>query len=66
MPFMNKKVIIAETLLILASVLIFRSLWLLLDGISIMHGNSALWVSLVAGLAVAIPSIRYIIRNGRK
>ena len=59
----NTKHVSAEIILIIASVLIFRSLWMLLDMIAFMHDNLTLWVSLIVGVAVSIPALRYIIRN---
>lgn len=60
----NTKLLIAEVVLIIASVLIFRSLWLLFDMASIMHKESILILSFVLGIAVAIPALRYLIRKG--
>ncbi|MEX2016879.1 MAG: hypothetical protein WD876_00190 [Candidatus Pacearchaeota archaeon] len=39
-----------ETLLILASVLVFRSLWLLMDEISLFYDSKILVVTLILGL----------------
>jgi len=41
-----------ELVLILASILMFRSVWLLLDGIAWMSHPAGLWVSLAVGLIV--------------
>ncbi|MDP3731174.1 MAG: hypothetical protein Q8R34_01620 [bacterium] len=61
----NMRLVLAETVLLLASVFIFRSLWLLLDTLSVMHHTFVLWISLTAAIAVTIPSLRYIIRRGK-
>lgn len=60
----HKKLLLAEVVLIVASVFIFRGLWHLLDMVPIMNDERALWLSLVVGIMVSIPAIRYIIRNG--
>jgi len=59
----SKKLVVAEVSLIVASVFIFRGLWTLLDRVPFMNGDTALWVSLVIGIAASIPALRYIIRN---
>lgn len=59
----NQKLILAEIVLIIASVFIFRGLWLLLDRIEIMNRNGAFWISLVVGIMVSIPALRHIIKN---
>jgi len=43
-----------ESMLIVGSVLIFRSTWLLLDT---HFGNRALWLLLVLGIVLAIPAL---------
>jgi len=60
----NRKLIVAEVALIIASVFIFRGLWMLLDMIPFMHGGWALGISLGIGVLVSIPALRYIIRHG--
>ncbi|OGZ09250.1 MAG: hypothetical protein A3D67_01240 [Candidatus Lloydbacteria bacterium RIFCSPHIGHO2_02_FULL_51_22] len=59
----SKKLVVAEVSLIVASVFIFRGLWTLLDRASFMNGDTALWASIVIGIAASIPALRYIIRN---
>lgn len=61
----DKKLLIAEIILLLASVLVFRSLWLLMDRLPILHEPSALIGSLVVAIAITIPALRYVIRHGR-
>lgn len=63
---MNKKLVVSEIILLLASVFVFRSMWLLIDNHPIMHGTSALLISLVIGLAVAVFCINYIILQRKK
>lgn len=60
---MNTKLVLAEVILLIASVFIFRSLWLLLDTQPLMHQPGVLWISLAIALAVTIPSLRYIIKR---
>lgn len=59
----NQKLILAEIALIVASVFIFRGLWLFWDSIEFMNSSQALLVSIVAGIIVSIPALRYIIKN---
>jgi len=54
---------LAEIILIVASVFIFRGLWLLLDTFPVMHERWTLWLSLIIGILVTIPAIRYVIRH---
>lgn len=46
-----------ELALVLASILIFRSAWTLLDRLTIMNLESGLWASLILGLVVALVSL---------
>ena len=43
--------LIAELVLVVAGVFVFRGLWALLDGIAFMNTPLALWLSLAAGVA---------------
>jgi hypothetical protein len=63
---MNKKLLSAETILLLASVLVFRGTWLLIDTQPIMQETWLLWLSLIVGLAVTILCLNYILRQGKK
>lgn len=49
----------------MASVLIFRSLWLLLDRVPFFSDPLALVIMLGVGLGVTVPAMRYIIKKGR-
>ncbi|MBP9715193.1 MAG: hypothetical protein KBD52_01765 [Candidatus Pacebacteria bacterium] len=60
----NRKLLISEIVLLIASVFVFRSLWLLLDTFSFMHKPGILLVSLILGILFTIPAYRYIIKNG--
>ncbi|KAF0126106.1 MAG: hypothetical protein FD189_1486 [Elusimicrobia bacterium] len=48
-----KKLVMWEILLILASVLMFRSFWVFLDGFDWMNSTAGLLVSFAAGMLLA-------------
>jgi len=57
----NKRILLlAELALIIAGVFVFRSLWMLLDSLVIMHTPPALWLSLIGGSAVTVWALRCI------
>ena len=63
----NKRILLlAELALIIAGVFVFRSLWMLLDSLVIMHTPPALWLSLVGGSVVTVWALHYICTNGGK
>lgn len=62
----TKKLLLSEIILLIASVFIFRSIWLLADMIPVMHESSALWASLIISIVVVIPALHYVIRYGRQ
>jgi hypothetical protein len=49
-----------EIILILASVLIFRSAWLMLDRVEVFHDFNYLIVMLIIGIIVTLISFRYL------
>ncbi|MBI2065590.1 MAG: hypothetical protein HYT68_00770 [Candidatus Zambryskibacteria bacterium] len=59
----KSKLLLAELTLIIASVLIFRGLWMILDTVAFMNKFLALLFSLIIGIVVSIPALRYVIRN---
>lgn len=61
----NTKLLVAEICLLIASVLIFRSLWLLLDRVPFFQETLALVLMFILGLAITIPAMRYIIKKER-
>jgi len=64
---MNKTlVLIAELALVLASVFVFRSLWMLLDSVEFMRAPLALWLSLVLGSAVTVWALRCLMKHEGK
>jgi len=56
----NKKLVFSEMALIIASVLIFRSLWMLLDKISLAHETPVLWLSLFLGVIITVLTLNWI------
>ena len=65
MKRVNTRLLIAEVVLLLASVLVFRSLWLLIDTLPVMHEEWVLWLSLLFAIVITIPAMRYLIRHSR-
>ena len=63
---MKGKLIFTEIVLLLASVLVFRGAWLLMDTQDIMEEPLMLGLSLVIGTVVAIFCFDYIIRHRKK
>ncbi len=55
-----------EMVLILASVPVFRSVWLLLDGIEWMSRPVGLWASLAVGLILGIVALGAVNRSSSK
>jgi len=63
----NKRILLlAELALIIAGVFVFRSLWMLLDSLVIMHTPSALWLSLIGGTAITVWALHYICQHDGK
>jgi len=61
----RKRLLFAEITLLIASVFIFRGLWLLLDMMPIMFTPELLWASFGGGVIISIVSLRYIIKNNK-
>ena len=55
-----------EMVLILASILMFRSVWLFLDGIEWMSRPAGLWASLAVGVIVGIVALAAVNRASNK
>lgn len=51
--------VVWELVLIVGSVFVFRSVWMLLDG---YLGNGSLWLLLVIGFVFAVPAL-YVLNN---
>jgi hypothetical protein len=62
----NKKLVFSEMALIIASVLIFRSLWVLLDKLSFTHETPVLWLSLFLGGIITVLTLSWIAKQGKK
>ena len=62
----NKTLVFSEVALIVASVLIFRSLWLLLDKISIMNETQMLWLTLFLGGIITFLALTWIAKQGKE
>ncbi|MCF7831867.1 MAG: hypothetical protein K9M36_03215 [Candidatus Pacebacteria bacterium] len=61
----QKRILLSELALLIASVFVFRGLWTLLDRIPFMHTPLALWGSFIVGVVVSVLSLRYIIRHSK-
>ncbi len=60
------KLIVAEVVLVIAGVFVFRGLWMLLDKVTFMHGTPALWLSLILGGIVTVWAVRCISKQADK
>ncbi|MEM2111766.1 MAG: hypothetical protein QXX08_07805 [Candidatus Bathyarchaeia archaeon] len=60
------KMVFWEFLLLLVSILVFRSVWTILDKIPAMKNDFEIWVSLILGAAVAFTSIFMINKYAEK
>lgn len=60
---LSPKLLLAEFLLIIASVFIFRSLWLLMDKIAFLSTITALIVMLIIGIGITIPALRVVLKQ---
>ena len=60
---LHRKLLVSEIILILASVLIFRSAWHLLDKNPLFNETGVLFATLVLGILCAIPAWRSIINH---
>jgi uncharacterized membrane protein YqjE len=57
------KILFAELVLVLASVFVFRGLWMLLDRVEIMSEPAALVLSLVLGAVATLWALHFLIRS---
>ena len=62
---MKNKVVFVEVILLLVSVIIFRSVWLLLDKHPLTNDSLVLVISLAIAIAVAAASFYYIYRHSK-
>lgn len=61
----QKRMLLSELALLIASVFVFRGLWTLLDTIPFMYTPLALWGSFIVGVVISVLSLRYIIRHSK-
>jgi len=61
----NSQLVFWEMALLLASVLVFRALWLLLDHVDWMSRPAGLWGSLAIGLSGAMIALAYLNRASK-
>jgi hypothetical protein len=61
----KKRLLLAEIILLLASVFIFRGLWMILDSVPVMHTPGALWISLSLGIIGSVLALRYMIKHSK-
>jgi divalent metal cation (Fe/Co/Zn/Cd) transporter len=54
--------LLAELVLVIAGVFVFRSMWTLLDSFEFLNDPVALWLSLVLGTVATIWVLRFLIR----
>jgi hypothetical protein len=62
----KKRILFAELVLLLASVFVFRGLWMLLDSLAMMHKPQALWMSLICGAAATIWALHGLMKQEKK
>lgn len=60
------RIVLWEFLLIFASILVFRSIWMLLDRIPEMKSEVGLWASLILGAVIAFIAILTINRSSER
>ncbi|MDG6221071.1 MAG: hypothetical protein QCI38_06440 [Candidatus Thermoplasmatota archaeon] len=53
----SREFIIWELILVLASVLVFRSLWMLMDRVELLNDSTMLVLMLFMGVALSIPAL---------
>ena len=59
----KKKLLLAEIVLLVASVFVFRGLWNFLDIFEFMWSPVVLLVSFVLGMIFSVLALRYIVQN---
>jgi hypothetical protein len=60
------KLVFAEMILFMGSVLAFRSMWMLLDKISFTHETRTLWLLLFLGGILTVIALSWIAKQGKK
>lgn len=56
----------SEVAVLIASVLVFRSLWLLFDRVPIMNETGMLWLTLFSGGIIAVLALSWIAKQGKE
>lgn len=56
------KELLAELVLVVAGVFVFRGMWTLLDTFEWMHDPLVLWLSMILGLVATVWAVGYLIR----
>ncbi len=56
----------SEVAVLIASVLVFRSLWLLFDRVPIMNETGMLWMTLFSGGIIAVLALSWIAKQGKE
>lgn len=62
----TKRLLLAELVLIVAGVFVFRGLWMLLDSFAVMHHPAALWASLIAGTVASLWALHVLLSESGK
>ena len=62
----NKMLVTSEVAVLIASVLVFRSLWLLLDQLPIMNETGMLWLTLFLGGIITVLALSWIAKQGKE
>lgn len=62
----NKMLVTSEVAVLIASVLVFRSLWLLLDKVPIMNETGMLWLTLFLGGIITVLALSWIAKQGKE
>ena len=57
----KRKELLAESVLVIAGVFVFRGMWLLLDQLEIMHNPLVLWFTMLLGLVATVWALGYLI-----
>ncbi len=62
----DRKLVVAEIGLLIASVFIFRSMWTLMDRVPLLNLSWILWVLLLTGIATSVITLSYMARKNKK
>lgn len=62
----NRMLVTWEVAVLIASVFVFRSLWLLLDQLPLMKKTGMLWLTLLSGGIIAALALSRIAKQGKE